>query len=573
MNGSIACSRSLRLAVLPAAVATALMLCNSANAFQIRTGNPDLELRWDNTVRYNLGFRAEDCDKNICGNGAGAGDVVAHQSDRKFSKSGDIVTNRLDLLSEFDFIYKRDTGFRVSAAGWYDAAYSNRVKGDPALNAAGSVAQGAGSVGGQYSDYTKRWNIGPSGEFLDAFLFTKFDLGSASVNVKLGQHNLYWGESLFSFVGSVAYNQGPVDIRKATVNPGTEAKELFRPLNQLSFNARVLPRLSLSGQYLFDWKPSTLPDGGTYFGAADGVSLGGGTVFGAPVSLTKAKRKRGDWGLAARWQPEWLDGGTAGFYYREYTNKFPQLVMTSVAVLPGSVIAPAGFGLDYTSAKREKLYGASLSTQIAGISWGAEMTYRPDAVLMAVPFGTFVSPGTNPRDWVPTGNVWTGLVNAMAYIGKTPLFDSGSLMAELTYSHLRKVTANAGNFFGENYSCADSANPTYNACPTRNAFGTSILFEPKWFQVWSGVDVTMPLFYSIGLRGNSPVLFGDNKGQGSWSVGVAAEVRNKYNFAIKYNGFNSRHRNDYLGAASSNNSSLGKYWDRDWISITFKTAF
>jgi hypothetical protein len=554
---SLLVSHSLVAAVMCGAIQT-------ASAFSINVENPDFDIRWDNTVRYNLGVRARNCDINLCGNNAGAGDVTAYQSDRKFAKAGNVVMDRIDVLSEFDFVYKRDSGFRVSAAAWYDDAYTNKVAGDSALDASG-VGQGAGRTGGAYSDYTKRWNRGPSAQFLDAFVFTKVNLGDVPINVKLGKHTNYWGESLFSFVGGVAYQQGPVDIRKAFATPGVSAKEVFLPVNQASFSAAVTPELRLLGQYFLDWKYSPLPDGGTYFGLADGVSMGGGTVFGAPTNISVRPNHRvGDFGLGAKWTPDWLDG-TAGFFYREYTNTFPQLVLSSVA--------PLGFGLDYASTKREKMFAFTLSKQIWGISWGMDLTYRPDAVLMATPFGTYAPPSAAPATWVPTGNLATGLVNAMALINKTPLFDMAVLMAELNYSRLDKVTANNANFFGEGYGCTDSANPTWHACPTKDAWGVAVMFEPKWFQVFSGVDLSMPLFYSIGLKGNSPVVFGDNQGQGSWSVGVAADVEAKYNFALKYNGFNVRHRNDQLGAGGDINTALGKFWDRDSVSLTFKTSF
>ena len=50
---------------------------------------------------------------------------------------------------------------------------------------------------------------------------------------------LYWGESLFlgGHLHSVAYAQNPLDLQKGFATPGTEAKELFRPLNQLSVQA------------------------------------------------------------------------------------------------------------------------------------------------------------------------------------------------------------------------------------------------------------------------------------------------------------------------------------------------
>ena len=206
----------VRRMLLPVFAAAGTGAAMQAQAIEFDTGNPDLAVRWDTTVRYNLGVRAKDCDANICGNGAGAGDISAHQSDRKFDKRGDIVTNRLDLLTELDAVYKGNMGLRVSAAGWYDHAYHDvTVKGDPALLAAGMNAFPTG----EYTDYIKRWHKGPSGEFLDAFVFGKFDLGNVPVSVKLGQHNVYWGESLFSFVGGVANSQGPVDVRKALATP------------------------------------------------------------------------------------------------------------------------------------------------------------------------------------------------------------------------------------------------------------------------------------------------------------------------------------------------------------------
>jgi len=554
-------------------VLTAAGICAGlpAQAIEIDTGNPDLALRWDTTVRYNLGVRARDCDVNICGNGAGAGDVSAHQSDRKFPKRGDVVMNRLDLLTEVDAVYKGSTGARLSAAGWYDHAYRNvNVSGDPAFLAAGLNAFPTG----QYTDYIRRWNRGPSGEILDAFVFSKFDFGSVPVSVKLGQHNVYWGESLFSFVGGVANSQGPVDVRKALANPGSEAKELFKPLNQVSASASLNERVSVAGQYFFDWKPSTLPDGGTYFGPADFFTAGGGTVvpfFGnAPfLGTVGPDKKRGDWGLSLKWRPDltWFDG-SLGFYYRRYTDKLPQLVFDGSSAF-----------LDYRT-PRQTLFGVSVAKQIAGISFGSDITYRKDAQIAAAPFsnvGPFAIPGlagggVSPgADWRPRGDVITGLVNAIAYVGKTPVFDSAVLTTELNYSQLRRVTHDPfGVFFGRDALCPE---PTNKGCPTKHAWGIAVLFEPKWFQVMPGVDLSLPIFWGQGLKGNSPVPFGDNKGQGSYSIGLTADVKSQYSFSLKYNGFLAKHSNDAAGIASNSNASLGKYWDRNWVSLTFKTSF
>src|SRR4029450_7178100 len=83
----------------------------AVQAFEIPTDNPDLAIRWDNTVRYNIGMRTQSQDSNIIGS------PNFDDGDRNFS-NGSLVTNRFDVLSEFDFVYKRRMGFRVSGAGW-----------------------------------------------------------------------------------------------------------------------------------------------------------------------------------------------------------------------------------------------------------------------------------------------------------------------------------------------------------------------------------------------------------------------------------------------------------------------
>ena len=89
----------------------------ASQAFDIDTGNEDLSARWDNTVRYNLGSRVKDQDAAILKN------ANADDGDRNFDK-GSLVTNRLDVLSEFDLVWQRKYGIRLSAAAWYDDAYS-----------------------------------------------------------------------------------------------------------------------------------------------------------------------------------------------------------------------------------------------------------------------------------------------------------------------------------------------------------------------------------------------------------------------------------------------------------------
>ena len=67
------------------AIGSLLASAGTAGAFEIDTGNPDLSLRWDNTIRYNLGYRAQSQDPAILGN------PNFDDGDRNFSKNSAIL--------------------------------------------------------------------------------------------------------------------------------------------------------------------------------------------------------------------------------------------------------------------------------------------------------------------------------------------------------------------------------------------------------------------------------------------------------------------------------------------------
>ena len=230
----------VRLRRVAAAVAAAFAVAfgsGSASAFEFDTGNPDLTIRWDNTVRYNYGVRVENRDNKI-GN-----TVIADEGTWRFDR-GDAVANRFDVLTEVDVVYMKRFGARLSAAGWYDFAYNDDSKTNPNL----PFTQIPSYINKKYSNYTNRFYQGPSGEILDAFVFAGFDLGPAPTSVKVGSHTIYWGESLFvnGNLHSVAYSQNPLDLQKGFATPGSEAKELFRPLNQISATSQITDTLSIS---------------------------------------------------------------------------------------------------------------------------------------------------------------------------------------------------------------------------------------------------------------------------------------------------------------------------------------
>src|SRR5437868_1107182 len=252
-----------RLSALTSAALALLALASTSRAMEIDTGNPDVVLRWDNTVRYNLGYRTQDQSKAILGN------PNNDDGDRNFG-NGAQIANRLDLLSEFDMVVDKKYGFRVSGDAWADGAYNSL---DNHNNATANTLSYGLPTAGILSPYTSRYAKGPSGELLDAFVFGSRDFGDTNVGLRLGKTTVYWGESLLGggAIHGISYGQYSLDLWKALATPGIEAKELYRPRTQMTLQVQPAPDLALSAQTFFDWESARYPESGSYLTVNDAV--------------------------------------------------------------------------------------------------------------------------------------------------------------------------------------------------------------------------------------------------------------------------------------------------------------
>jgi hypothetical protein len=597
---------------LSLALASLGAISMNAAAFEVDTGNPDVEMRWDNTIRYNLGVRAHSQDAAILGN------PNADDGDRNF-KNGSVVTSRFDLLSEFDVVWQKNYGVRFSAAAWWDPAYNSL---DDTNDATANTLNNGIPVAGQLSPYTKRYAKGFSGEWLDAFAFANFDAAGVPVKVKAGQHTVYWGESLLlgGVVHGIAYSQNSVDLWKGLATPGTEAKEVFRPRGGLTIQAQPTKDLSLAGQWFYNWQAIRLPESGSYLSPTDMLQFGADSIVVGPnqrlwntqaVAPSRYSASLGDLGVAARWSPDWLDG-TLGLYYRNATDILPQLMVTpGVQPLPSPQVCQAVGGQPlapisptpclinsnatnvadlqnygkvgtYQTAYGNNIhiYGVSLAKQIAGISIGAEVSYRQNMPLLSDPVPVLPAPlaaavpGAIATSAIPAhadtpaalGNTWHGVLNAIAVIPKTALFDTADLLAELSWMHVSSVTQNEAVYKGRaDYSGVDKPTSTY--------FGLAVNFTPTWYQVFPGVDLTLPLTWSGGISGTAATLFGGNKNAGNYSAGIGATIDHKYLMNLSYIGYYGKHDTDANGAATSFAGPFAGLSDRGWVSFTLKTTF
>lgn len=545
------------------AAAIAIGWTTGANAFEFETGNPDLSIRWDNTVRYNLGVRMEGQDSRILNNPA------YDESDAKFGKH-DIVTNRLDFLTELDANYRGKFGARLSASAWYDHAYRDRSVTSPAP---GGVP--TSYFNDRYNSTVNRYVHGPSGELLDAFLWTNFNAGDVPINLKVGRHTNIWGEGLLLGQHAISYSQSPVDGVKAVTSPGIETKEVFLPVGQISAKAQVTDNLSVAGQYFYEWESTRAPHSGTYLSGSDTTfevdRLGLARNFAANRLPSVRPKDRGNFGVSAKYNLEAIES-TLGLYFRKFDDYTPWT---------GIEFRGATGPFRFSYPKDTKLIGVSFARNIGGVSVGAELSYRKDAQLQAT------STGVSPLDSEgPRGNTWHAVLNGVYLLPSTPVWDTGSLVAELAYSRLDKVTSHPELYKAVGYNCvrtgtgsggvAAAPGSKWDGCSTKDFLGVAINFTPQYLNVLPSWNLDIPMTLNYGLHGNAPTGGGGFEKALTWSIGARMIYRQDHEFSLRYSDSRVSTIYNAAGTAVTGGNALGSgigATDRGWLVFTYKTGF
>ena len=172
-------------------------------------------------------------------------------------KRGALINNRVSLFGEL--MLKHDNlGAVLRGSHFYDDVYHQRNDNDSpdSVNKAGR-ADG-------FTDSTRRLS-GSKARLLDAYVYGNFDIGETQyLSVKAGRHLVAWGESLFW--ANISQGQAPVDATKFNV-PGTEAKDSYLPVGQVSASWSLNEDLALVGFYQYEWEKTQLNPVGDYFGS------------------------------------------------------------------------------------------------------------------------------------------------------------------------------------------------------------------------------------------------------------------------------------------------------------------
>jgi hypothetical protein len=550
--------KSVKVARLSTMAAAVALACSQAQAFEFDTGDTDLKVRWDNTVKYSTIYRLKDPDAGQLAAYA-AGGSAGDDGDRNFKKG--IASNRVDLLTEFDVVHGGNKGLRISGAGWYDDVYQHGND--------NNVPASSNNLSAPYNQFTgtTRDAVGQGSRLMDAFVFTKGEIGNMPASVRLGRHAVIYGETLMSGANGIAGAQGPVDIVKAATVPGAQVKEFLLPTNQISATLKPTNNVSLGGYYQFKWEKSPFFAPGSFLSPAD--FLGNAESF-LPGITTRtpdmSPKKGGQWGTQMRFKAGDVEYGLYAANYHDktpsavYLNVGVNPVLTGFGLTPPASIAPTTFTHVYQ--QDIKTYGFSASTVLGSDNVSIEASLRDN------------QPLTGGSGFVQTTTTLLGgpgfdNIDHQAYaVGKTEhmtlvdihiiqpnafLKDGGSIATQLDWHRVGSVTKNAS---------------AIDMTTTRSAAQITTAFTADFFQVAEGLDISIPLVLSYNLSGRSRVYSGWVEHGGSVDLGVNFTYQTFWKGGINYHHFLGSH-----GVSTGNGRFDQTLWDRDYVSFNISRAF
>ncbi len=575
-------------------VGCAFALSQSAYAVDIDTGNSDVKFRWDNTVKYSAGVRVKDRNPALLnglnpasfpGDGTNADD-----GDRNFGKG--LISNRIDLLSEADVTY-HDFGARISAAAWYDSVY-NRSNDNNSAGIQGPGSNTANVVGSynEFSPGTRKLH-GRDAEILDAFVSDHFDVGDRRATIRLGQHALSWGESLFFGSNAIAGAMSPTDIIKASTVPNAQVKEILIPVTQISGQLQVNPTVSLGAYYQFRYRNNRFPAVGSYFSTGDSspegqaFALGPPDASGRPTFIPSTEQNKGknsgQGGVQLRFSALESDFGL--YAIRFHDKAFQQVPVLSAAPNPGFDPtnpgsgppqvpgAPTKFVLQYH--ENITAFGASVSHTFGDLNLAGEASIRrnmdlpsPGGADLSAVYGTRVTNNSdNPAYAV--GKTAHANVSGIWQVPRTPLWAEASLTGEMAWNRLLSCAKNC------------SALPTNG---TRDAWQFQGVFSPSYKQVLSQLNLSIPLGVTYTPKGSRSLALGPGssgaENGGSFNVGLQGDYMDVWRFGLTYtvyygkaNTFSYSTVDPATGATQTNFSYAQTLKDRNYVSLSLSRTF
>lgn len=526
-----------------------------AHAFPISTPTEGLELNWDTTLKYSNAFRLKRQDGRL------VSDPNLDDGDRNFGRG--LISNRLDVLTEFDAVY-RGVGVRFSGAGWYDQVYNDR----------NDHPGGTANQTGAYDEFPAQTRTlhGRKTEWLDAFIFGRADTPAGRLSVRLGQHALLWGESVFFGTNAIAGGQMPIDVAKLVAVPGTQFKEVIRPVPQVSAQLNVSADVTLGAYYQFRYEPNRFPAVGSYFSQAD-TGIDGGERILLPTYAAARQgdvrpKNSGQGGLQLKLRAADTD---LGFYVVRFHQKTPQLVpWIGMVVPPDPVIGPVGpVGYMFAYHQGTTAFGASASRTFGDLNLAAEASIRHNQDLASGGQADLRLLGLSATD--NAGNPAyavgkTAHVNASALwtVPRSPLWQEATFIGELAWNRVLSCQRNCQRGAG--------LDPT----GTRDGWALRFILTPTYRQVMSGLDLDMPVGFGYSPKGSRPMALGTQgafppEAGGDLSIGLNGTWEQVWRFGLGYTHFFGKA--DTWVTPTQNFTYRQYLKDRDFIAFSVQRTF
>lgn len=473
---------------------------------------------------------------------------------RNFDR-GSLVNNRVNALGEIRLRHD-NVGALLRGSVFYDDVYrsSNDNNSLDTINKVGAV--------NQFTDKTREMS-GYDPRLLDAFVYGNFVIGEDKyLSVKAGRHIVAWGESLF--FPNISQGQLPVDAAVFNV-PGTEAKEGYLPVGQLSASLTLTDNLTLNAFYQYDWEKTRLNPVGDFFGSdtfgpgAQFIRFGAGPITSLPNAgvINYAGEiepsDSGQWGLGARYL---LGNSTEiGLFHYRYHDRVGALFTdftgdTRYSSFDGFNGCTAGVGgnpcyqLGYFD--DIKLTGVSISSKVGDVQLGGDISYRDGAPV-------YLDNGAPAR-----GSYLQTNLNGVYIIGPSALAHQTTVMAEVVHERIHDVEdlVVTGGLPGQA--------GTYNSySQTRdNAVLAAAVFM-DYPNLFSGWDLTTKAIWTQNIDGSGMASAGLGRDEKRLTLGAD----------FKYLG-NMQVGLTWVNYLSSANLDKGRTMaDRDYVSLSAKYTF
>ncbi|MCD6534139.1 MAG: DUF1302 domain-containing protein [Deltaproteobacteria bacterium] len=597
--------------------------------------NDDVRIQLDSTLSYGLMWRVQSRDKDIIGLANGGTKHSCNYDDGNLNYDTGLISNALKITSELDIDAKWWGAF-VRATAFYDFENETGRRDRTELSSAARDAVG--------SDF----------DLLDCYLWISHEVAGMPLQIRLGDQVVSWGESTFIQNSINSINSVDVSkfrVPGAELKEGLTPEGMIWATISPTENFSIEAFYEYDWEETKIDPPGTYFSGADFVGdGAKKLMLGFGAVpdmgdasvadtfMGVTRGKTEEADSQGQYGVALRYYSEALHNTEFSFYAMNYHNHIFNMniqlgdmaalqkagatgaaagAAAAMAVYQAAGVAPgtnpavdakaaatgAAVGKAYavdSYAKSSRyfttyeedltLYGVGFNTEIAGIGWQGEVSYRPDAPLQIDDLEllqAFLSPlnptygqtgqlgqqapgdlivGFIEKDIIQVQTTLSYLLPPISWLGS----NGGVLLGEVGWEHICSMPSkNKMRLEGPMTSTPGGADgavalgqPQENSrhFADANSWGYRLLAKLDFYNVLGPVGFTPRIGWSHDVSGISPLGGPFLERRKAVTLGLTANYLSSWTADLSYT--------NYFGAGAYNSVT-----DRDFVGFNVKYSF